>query len=413
MRGALARAGIAAWLALGVAAAAPAEPPSEPGWLDRPYLTGDWSGHRTRLAERGIVPGARYTTGFWSNLDGGRDTGTRYEGFGEWWLDVDLETLVGWKGAGFHIDWYSYHGGKPSEALVGLFATQTVSGWEAEDSVRFYEIFLRQEWGDGRFLLEVGQLAADTDFFLSENAADLLNGTFGFLGLGRDTSPFYPTAAPGVYLRARTADERWELGAGVYVGDPGEDTRGNYGFDWSFEDGADFLGELRAYRSPFGLPGSYAVGFLGTTGEEEDLGTGRSEEGNIGPYALIDQLLLEKTPTRPGLGVFLRSYGAPWHSRSLVSWYVDAGFRLTRPFPGRDEDVFSVGVAYLRLTDEFVDSRRAEGEDVKRSQAVLELTYRFQAAGWLTLQPNLQLVFDPTFGREDATVIGLRGVIEL
>lgn len=50
---------------------------------------------------------------------------------------------------------------------------------------------------------------------------------------------------------------------------------------------------------------------------------------------------------------------------------------------------------------------------MSRRQSVLEVTYRFQATGWLTLQPNLQLFFDPHFSRRDATVIGLRAVIEL
>ena len=73
--------------------------------------------------------------------------------------------------------------------------------------------------------MNAGQLAADTDFFVSENAEALLNGTFGFLGLGRATeiAPFYPLAAPGAYFRARTADSRWEAHVGVYTADTGVD----------------------------------------------------------------------------------------------------------------------------------------------------------------------------------------------
>ena len=67
-----------------------------------------------------------------------------------------------------------------------------------------------EEQGAAEVLLKLGQLAADEDFFLSENSADLLNGTFGFLGLGRakQLMPFYPLATPGVYFRARTGDAR-------------------------------------------------------------------------------------------------------------------------------------------------------------------------------------------------------------
>ena len=218
------------------------------------------------------MPLARYTAGFWSNVRGGFETGTRYEGFAEWALFADLEALVGWKGGSFDINWYSYHGGQPSEDLVGLFPTQNVSGWETARSVRFYEILLRQTWGDGRFVFKVGQLSADTDFFVSENARALLNGSFGFLGLGRarEITPFYPLAAPGAYFRAQTGDERWQVRVGAYTAAIGEDVSSNFGFDWSFDNGATFLGEIRTRRSPFGRPGSYAVGVVGSTTELKD-----------------------------------------------------------------------------------------------------------------------------------------------
>ena len=202
----------AALLALLAASAASAERPSEPRWWERSHLTGDWGGRRETLAERGIVPGARYTAGFWSNVRGGFQTGTRYEGFAQWWLEADLDELVGWKSGSFDINWYSYHA----------------------------------------------------------------------------------TGGPGLAL-----------------------------------------------------------------------------------------------------------------------WYVDFGLKLTRPFRGRDRDAFSLGFAHLRLSDDYVDSERARGENVSRRESVLELTYRLEMTGWLTLQPDVQFFFDPHFSRRDATVIGLRAVIEL
>jgi porin len=361
------------------------------------------------------VLGALYNAGFWSNLRGGFETGTRYEGFAQWWLEADLDELLGWKGGSFDITWNSYHGGEPSADLVGPFPSQAVSNLEAAVSVRFYEIFLRQTWGDDRFIFKAGQLAADSDFFVSENADALLNGTFGFFGIdrSREIAPFYPVAAPGAYFRASTADGRWEAHAGVYTADPGEDESSNFGFDWSFDNGAFFVGELRTRRSPLGRPGSYAVGAAGTTADLEDFdGTG-SADGTYGLYVLIDQLLVEASPTRPGLGIFARGYGLPQEDRNLVRWYVDVGLKLKRPLPGRDEDLLSLGFAYLSFSDDYVDSARASGQNVSRREGVFELTYRFQVTGWLTLQPDIQFYFDPHFSRMDATVIGLRAVIEL
>ncbi|MDJ0848962.1 MAG: carbohydrate porin [Myxococcota bacterium] len=408
-----------AWILLTLPLVAPqnawAEPGPESGWLQRSHLTGGWGGARQALADRGVTADARYTAGFWSNVRGGLDTGTRYEGFAEWWLHAELEPLVGWKGGSFDINWYSYHGGQPSEDLVGNFITQTVSGWEAATAVRFYEILLRQTWGDGRFVVKAGQLAADTDFFVSTHAAQLLNGAFGFLGLGRsrDIAPFYPLAAPGAYFRARSEDGRWEAHAGVYTADPGSDEESNFGFDWSFDNGAFMLGELRARRAPFGLPGAYAFGVVGTTAELEDFRSGGTVDGTWGLYAVIDQLLVEQTPKRPGVGVFLRGYGAPQEDRSTANWYVDCGVVVTRPFPGRDDDLFGLGFVHLRLSDDFVAERRARGETATRRERVLEVTYRLQVTGWLSLQPDIQFIFSPAFSDRDATVVGLRAVIQL
>jgi porin len=402
-------------IALALLAAHASSAEGQPGWLERPHLTGDWGGLRETLAEHGVVPAARYTAGFWSNVRGGLQKGTRYEGFAEWSLEADLDRLVGWRGGGFKIGWYSYHGGQPSEDLVGPFGTQTVSGNETATSVRFYEIHVTQTWGDGRFLFKAGQLAADSDFFLSANTDALLNGTFGFLGLGQGNgiAPFYPLAAPGAYLRARTADAHWEAHLGVYTADLGKDERSNFGFDWSFDNGAFFIGEVRARRRPFGRNGTYAVGAIGSTTELQDFESGGTTNGGYALFASIDQFLVEQTPDRPGLGIFARSYGSPQEDHSQIHWYVDFGLKLTRPFPSREEDVLSLGFAYLRLTDPYVDSERARGENVSRRESVLELTYRFQATGSLSIQPDVQFFFDPHLSRRDAIVIGLRAVIEL
>ena len=48
-----------------------------------------------------------------------------------------------------------------------------------------------------------------------------------------------------------------------------------------------------------------------------------------------------------------------------------------------------------------------------RRESVLEITYRFQVTRWLSLQPDVQFIWDPHLSRRDATAIGLRAVVEL
>ena len=129
------------------------------------------------------------------------------------------------------------------------------------------------------------------------------------LGRGTAIAPFYPLVAPGAYFVARTADARWEAQVGVYTAGTGEDERSNFDFESSFDNGAFFIGELRTRRRPLGWPGTHTARVIGTTAELDDFESGGAVNSGGGPFASIDQLLVEQTPAHPGLGIFVRSYG--------------------------------------------------------------------------------------------------------
>ena len=393
-------------LARGAAAAPPVD------WREQDQLTGDWGGLRTRLEERGIEPWAEYTSGFWANLDGGSDTGVRYEGFAAWGIDTDLGALANSAAladTSFHIDWISYHGGQPSEDLVGAFVINFVSGLEAEDSVRFYEMYLAQDFFDGALRIEAGQLVADEDFFVSRVAENFLNASFGnFIGVG----PVYPLAAPGVYVRVGPA-EGWTFRAGAYTADAGDDESSNFGFDWkiSSDAGAAFYGEIELKRSPLGLPGAYTVGAFGSTNDFPDFESGRTADGAYALHAMIDQALLLDADGEPRLSGFVRAAFTPQDDRVSAQLHADVGLVLFGPLPGRDHDILGVAFSFLDFANDYVRSQRAAGQRVSRDETVLELTYRAQLSGWLTLQPDLQIVLDPHFSRSDAVVLGFNAVI--
>ncbi len=350
----------------------------------------------------------------WSNARGGDRTGTRYSGFARWGLEADLAALLRWSGASFHATWHSYHGGTPSDALVGTFPTSTAGPWEARDHVRFYELYLAQELWEGRLLLKAGQLAADEDFFAVEAAEALLNGTFGFLGTGRDQAqvPIYPLAGPGAFASVEE-DGLGYLHLGVYAADSGRDETDNIGFDWSLGGGATFLAELG--WTPRWRPGRgrYGVGLAATTADVADFADGGEQRGSYSLWALIDQGLVATRSGGTRLSAFLRGRYSPQRDHVTLQWYADGGLKLVGPLPGRGRDVLTGGVAYQRLAGPFARSQRAAGRKVKRRQVVLELGYRAQLTGWLTVQPDLQLFVDPTFSRQDAVVLGLQAVVEL
>jgi porin len=385
---------------------------AEEGLLERSRLTGDWGGLRPRLSEAGYDFSARYLTGGWANTLGGRQTGVRHDGFGDLGIDADLERIAGWRGGAFRVRWISYHGGKPSEDLVGQFAAQNLSGTETEaSSFRFYTIFFEQSLFDDKLTVKVGQLAADDDFMLSRVGGELMNATFGDVSSLPDgiSAPVYPIAAPGLYLELRPTEELFAR-IGAYTGDIGDDESSNWGFDWSFDhkDGAVFAGEV-GWRAPVaGRDTSVLAGAIGSTGrrDEED-----SDRGLYGLYLIADHDLLTDARDSPVLAAFVRLGYGPQKNSSLQRWIMDAGLVKYGMF-GRRQDRAGLGFSYSRFTPDHVRDQRRAGANVTREQALIELSYQLRWTPWLTLRPSVQYIIDPHFSRDDALAVGLQMVID-
>ena len=69
-------------------------------WLSRKYLTGDWAGARTKLAESGILFDFDLTQIIQGNAHGGKDTNNafRYSGSVDYTLRLDTARMKLWPG---------------------------------------------------------------------------------------------------------------------------------------------------------------------------------------------------------------------------------------------------------------------------------------------------------------------------
>jgi len=384
-------------------------------WDETAHLFGDWHGVARGMAEHGIAPWARYSAGVWSNVRGGFEKGARYAGFAQWGVDTDLDTLLGWKGGQFHVSWQSYHGGQPSRALIGQFAADAVSNFEAADSVRFYHIYLEQALFDGSLEFKIGQLAADDDFFVSHYGALFLNATFGdfISNTNEHAPPVYPLAAPGVYVLAVPATS-WFARFGVYTADAGSDKGSNYGFDWRLAGahGAAWAAEAGSERAPYGLPGTYTLGTVAVSADVTDWKDGGEASGAYLLYGMLDQALLLDANGDRKLGAFVRGLFAPQEDRDTIRWHVDGGWNLYSPLRGRDNDRMGMAFSYTSFGDDYLHSQRVSGERVTSHEALVEWTYQAIVTPWLYVQPDVQLFVDPHLSRSDALAIGARLVFE-
>jgi carbohydrate-selective porin OprB len=170
--------------------------------------------------------------------------------------------------------------------------------------------------------------------------------------------------------------------------------------------------EIATNRTPAGLPGTYTLGIIGTSKTVIDFRTGSTAQGSTGLYVMMDQALVVGTDGQPKIGGFLRIGYDPLLSRALLQYYGNAGFTVSAPFTGRPNDSFSAGISHTAFAPDYVAAQRAAGESVTDHESIVELNYAAVINGWLTLQPDFQLVLNPHYSDETAWVFGLQASIK-
>jgi len=126
---------------------------------------------------------------------------------------------------------------------------------------------------------------------------------------------------------------------------------------------------------------------------------------------MFDQALALNRDGNPKVGAFLRVGYDPLLDRALLRVYGNAGFTLFGPFPGRGHDALSVGISYTNFAPDYLRDQRSAGMDVTSYESIAEFTYQAAITSWLSVQPDLQFVFDPHYSHHDAIVLGLQVTI--
>jgi porin len=408
-------------------AAAAGQDAGSNGLFQQDSLTGDWSGYRKTLENDGIVLGADEVLDVLGNPWGGASQGAAVEGRFEVFANVDLGQALGWTGLTFHANAYEIHGQGLSSSHLGNLLT--VSNIEAQPSARLFALWLQQELFDKRISIRTGQIADDDEFFVSQYGSLFINSTFGWpgiLGINLPSGgPAYPLATPGVRIKAALSPAL-VVTAAALNGDPAPpgagapQSRDPSGTTFRLNGDQFFIGEA-AYGFDAGtdthtLPGTLKVGAwyhdgifadqrFDTSGlslaNPQSNGIPAPHRGDVGGYAVVDQVLWRPTGTSDrGLSGFIRLGGDP-ANRNLVEFHADTGLSYTGLFQGRDTDVIGIAVAYERISDAQQnlarDQRAFGGVDVPLPdfESALELSYQTQIAPWWLVQPDAQVIFHP------------------
>jgi carbohydrate-selective porin OprB len=331
--------------------------PNKPHFHRASALTGDWGGERQDLLEHGVKIAGTYAPEVYvaPGLD---DQSVVGAGLFTVVTDVDLAKLAHDGLGQLHVAGLAIHGHGISERLMDVYG---VSNNVAPPGVSLFEAWYEQPIGP--LTIRAGNLSSDQEFILAEHSTVLLSGTFGIVALmSADTGgPVYPIAAPGV--SARIEAENLVVRAAIYDSGAIE----NHGIPTDIAGDSLSIGEVQL-------------------ADLVQLGAWHHTAAGNGYYAIVDHQL-EKL-----LGVFARVAVAP---EQPVSRYVDTGVRF-RMGPWRPRDFASAGIAWSRTDDGM--------------QTLAEVTYQVLVRGWLTVQPDAQVVLQHQRG---SVVMAVRAVIAL
>lgn len=446
-------------LAFGLMAGAPRahaqQATTPPDFWHQDTLTGNWGGLRDQLANDGINFTISYTGEVFGNVKGGIKQGATYDGQFLPQIDIDLDKLVGWQGASFRASMLQGHGPAISGGWVGNL--NNISGVVAvPPATRLYNLWLQQNLFGNALSVRAGIMNADAEFITSLTASLFVNSTFGWptwtafdLPGG---GPAYPLSAPGVRVRVNPGPPGLYMQAAVFSGDPtGHDGSNSLstgipsGTVVSFRGGTFIIAEagyaINQDKGAQGPPLAFKFGgWYHSSNRFQDqefatdglslanpasTGVPMNHSGDWGIYGVADAVLYQ-TKDGKTLSGFVRFGAGTPADRNLIPFYSDAGLTYQGLIPGRDNDTAGIGVAYAKISssvsalDQQTQIFTADPTfPISNYEVVMELTYQAQVTPWLSVQPDLQYIFNPGGNllnpngtpRRDALVLGLRSAI--
>lgn len=378
-------------------------------WWEWDTATGNWGGARQTMADHGVNFEFFYTADFLGVATGGIQHKMTYLHLVDLNLNLDMDKLVGWKGASFHFSGEASQGESPSNHAGDL---QTLSNIDAPDFWKLYLAYLQQDFLDGKLSLLAGLMDSNADFDSGVVDAFFIHSTPGmgpeFSGSGLNGPALWPYSAVGALAKIKLYKGLY-INIAAYDGVAGNPATPNSNpIKFSKADGALIVSELgweskdidddkaadKAYRK-------LSLGSWVYTSSFDDVldvdlaGNPTHHKTNYGIYAYIEsQLLREKEDKTQGLSGFAR-FGMANKDFNQVAYSSMVGLVYTGPIKGRNSDQVGLLVAAAHNGSKYRSAQVAAGTPVKKSEVALEASYRAQITPWMAVQPDVQYIINP------------------
>lgn len=381
-------------------------------------LSGDWSGARSALWQRGLALEAGLKLDSLHNR-GALSSGSKTVSHIDLKLGIDLDKAAGWTGGSALINVVSDSGWGPNIRHVG--GQMGVSSIEVgvPGTTRLFQAWLQQSLLDDTLAVLAGLYPIDSEFFTMDSAGVFLGPQYG------TPADLALTNAPSVFNNSAFGIRaRWTIAPALYVmaavldgipNDPARPKRTAIRF--AKGDGSFSIGELgwlpEADNDKFNGHAKLALGLWGYSAKANDL---RDLDGNGDPmlrsrrggYLLGERTLLRLGGSDDRFSTGFARYTFSDGDSTALRNTLNLGLNLKGPADSRPDDV--IGLAWTRggISQKWRDVQ-ALPADTRSSEDVLEITYRYAVTPYLAIQPNYQHVRNPGgTAAPSANLLGVR-----
>jgi len=383
--------------------APPAKPYSGDFWT-RSTMTGDWSGIRNQLADKGVTLDLNITQIGQGVVNGGKSGAWQYGGRGDIVMNVDSGKLGLWPGGFLSLEaegnWASSVNGNTG-ALMPVNTSQIFPRpGDNFDLVSLnFSQFLSPYFG-----LTIGKYATVTatsgdmnEFAHGKGDTQFMNLAFNFNPLLAFTVP-YSTLGTGVIVLP-TKDPKEVIVTFFVLQANGQPNTSGFG-DLNGND-IVVAGEGRVKTDFFDLTGHQLFGTtfsnkkftsidqrLGSIVETRAL---KQEKGSWNIYYNFDQYLYEpKKGVDRGVGVFGR-LGVADGNPDFMKFFGSFGVGGKGVFESRPLDQFGLGYYFINIANPTIQGP-FQTKSFLRDEYGFEAYYNFAITPWLKLTPDIQIV---------------------
>jgi porin len=373
-------------------------------------ITGDWDGERTSLAERGIKFSSQLQMQVAGVPSGGRGQGTDYDQQFTVQMDADLQKLVGWDGALFHLAVTDRAGRNVGTDYVGS-KIEPLNDYGAGENFRLSNMSLEQNLFNKRVNILIGYYPDGNEFANSGAllCSFLVNGFCGHPNaLSADSSGEQnsPGAQWGGRVKVFATPNLYEA-VGVYDVNPSLQGTDDNGFKLGFVNstGAIVFNEIgyTSHIGPAKMIGHFKIGGYYDTSTVADIANAKvNVAGRYGGYLLADQMIYSFQPGTARGWIVFGDMTLNDKKTSPEESYFDTGTIFRGILPSRPADTLAFGWiianANTRKLNQLNAALNKAGDSDPgyfTAEQVVELDYNYYVGPWVTLHPTVQYWIDP------------------